>query len=265
MTAAGEPSPSGTHTQTEGQRATINLRDHADRTESSWFVDAKRVFHKIMATLAGLEPYGAGPWQAHHGGSIWVHDGKVWLLFRNLLGVEWSLQFLAMPEKIEALRLNALALVEAFPNTQAELLKLGGQKQWDILHTPVTDAATIAAYVDSLWNSCIPLRAGVHVGILSAKNSTEAGAHHYPDPTLAGQYIKHPDYVYWVIDSEGKPAAVAPVAPKGSGVSDVKVEYATPGTALHDQHQEAHAAGKRLILPGHSDLAMQAFANQQAA
>lgn len=254
---------SETHLEKESNPWAINLMDHPERADSKTFRDAKATFKGIMATLTGKEPYGPGPWQAHHGGSIWVYScDSGWLLFRNTLGVEWSLQFLARPEAIDQLRQNALRLVKAFGETNAQLDKLGDKSSIQIVHTPIVDAMGVAVYVDSLWNSCIPLAAAVHVGTLSAKNPTGGGWHHYPEPIVAGAFIKQADYVYWVTDGEGKPAAVVPMAPRGSGDARVAVAYATPGTRLHAAHAAAHLRGKQMVLPTTHPMAKQAFAKQ---
>ena len=74
--------------------------------------------------------------------------------------------------------------------------------------------------------------------------------------------FKRDDFQLWVTDSEGNPAAVTPVAPRGSGVSSVHVQYATPGSQLALQKQQQESAGGALILPGDHPLAQQAFQNQ---
>ena len=58
-------------------------------------------------------------------------------------------------------------------------------------------------------------------------------------------------------------AAVAPVAKRGSGNASVHVLYATPGSQLAQQKDQAESAGSPLVLgPDHS-LAQQAYQNQQ--
>ena len=67
------------HTQEEDVPWEINIPDHPDRSDSAAFVAAKTLARKIMGTLQG-GPYGPGPWQMHHGGSLWTFDGQGWFL-----------------------------------------------------------------------------------------------------------------------------------------------------------------------------------------
>src|SRR5947208_2019177 len=86
----------GTHTHGEELPWKINIPDHAGRAESGAFRHAKELTKKIIATLEGKEPYGPGPWQMHHGGSLWVLSRAAgWGLFLNTVGIEWSAQFCA--------------------------------------------------------------------------------------------------------------------------------------------------------------------------
>jgi hypothetical protein len=91
------------------------------------------------------------------------------------------------------------------------------------------------------------------------------GVHHYPTPVTDIEFIKRDDFTLWVTDAEGYPAAVAPVAPRGSGDGRIHVLFATNGSALHCDHQDHGAAGTPHILPADHHLAKQAFAAQQDA
>ncbi len=89
------------------------------------------------------------------------------------------------------------------------------------------------------------------------------GVHHYPTPIADIQLFKYDDFQLWVTDAQGNPAAVTPVAPRGSGIASVHVQYATPGSQLAQQKQAAESANTPLILPADHPLAQQAFQNQQ--
>jgi hypothetical protein len=87
--------------------------------------------------------------------------------------------------------------------------------------------------------------------------------HHYPTPIADIQLFKYDDFQLWVTDAQGNPAAVTPVAPRGSGIASVHVQYATPGSQLAQQKQAAENANTPLILPPEHPLAQQAFQNQK--
>ena len=91
-----------------------------------------------------------------------------------------------------------------------------------------------------------------------------AGVHHYPTPIVDIQLFKYDDFQLWVTDAQGNPAAVAPVAPRGSGNASIHVLYATPGSQLAQQKQAAENVNAPLILGPDHPLARQAFTNQQA-
>jgi len=100
--------PPGTHHQGADNPWTINIVDHPNRTESRWFRESKVAVKKILATLGDKTyPYGPGPWQMHHGGSIWVLTDAGWRMYLARAGIEWSMQFCADPAKIDRLRTEA--------------------------------------------------------------------------------------------------------------------------------------------------------------
>lgn len=258
--------PLSAHVVHEDNPWSEKIPDHGGRVETPVFAKAKSTLHKLITLLGGFAFYfvkpGPGNVQAHHGGSIWLLDAKGWFLALNLAGVEYSGQFLSDPAKIELLRQNAQRIVAGFPLTLHGLAELGYGDAERILVTPVVDAKTVSDFVDSIWNSCVPLPAGYHTGTLSL-TSQFAGQHHYPKAVTDLQHVKWADFEMWVTDPDsGGPVAVSPVAPKGSGISLVKVEYAPPGTELHDAHMAARAAGKALVIPADHPIAKQAFAKQ---
>ena len=193
----------------------------------------------------------------------------------------------ADPAKVDLLRQNAKRLYDLVaPQVKQELDPNG------LLDTPITDADGVAKWTDSIFNAGVPLHPGFHIGVMpmgkaQAQNSSRdsgraefsrrqrpgagccrargpepAGVHHYPTPIVDIQLFKHDDFQLWVTDSEGNPAAVTPVAARGSGVASVHVQYATPGSQLALQKQQQESAGGALILPADHPLAQQAFQNQ---
>jgi hypothetical protein len=126
-------------------------------------------------------------------------------------------QFCADPAKVDLIRQNAKRLYAAFPDAAQEL----GIQQ--LLDTPITDAAGVAQWTDSICNASVPLPTPAHTGVLP----TGGGVHHYPSPITEIAFFKHVSFQLWVTDAQGNPAAVAPVGPPGSGDGRVHVLYAT--------------------------------------
>lgn len=252
-----------THVEHEDDPWSIRIPDHPERIESAEFRAAKSVAHKILATLA-RQPYGPGPWQMHHGGSLWTFDGDGWHLVLSTVGLEWSAQWCAEPDRVDGLRMLAKRHYAGFPRTQAELIRLGYGQASDVLEKPITDAAGVARWVDSVYNSCVPLAALVHSGLVTAGHPT-GGVHHYPKPIADIQFVKRDDFALWVTDpATGATLAVVPVAPRGSGDGRVEVLHAPEGHPLHHARHAAHSAGWRLILEADHPLARQAFEAQTA-
>jgi hypothetical protein len=259
MTSAGEPPPT-THTETIGSPITINIPDHPGRAESPGFVASKNLAKKILATIPG-GIFGDDNVQWHHGGSLWAWDGSRWHLYLNTVGLEWSSQFCADPAKLDLLRVNAKALYDAFPLTVPEMVRLGYHNAQALLDTAITDAKGVNDWVDSIFNSCVPLPATKHIGT----RPTGSGEHHYPRPITNIEFIKRDDFVLWHDDPEsGTPVAVVPT--KAIGTTDkptVEVVYAQPGTKLHARLREANLNGKRLELDADHPITKAAFARQR--
>jgi len=212
-----------------------------------------------VATTPGSEPFDAGPWQMHHGGSLWVFDDSGWTLFINTVGIEWSAQFCADPAKVDLLRLNAKRLYAAFPASIAEMERLGYTAAQGILDTPVVDAETIGVWVDSVFNACVPMAGPIHSGTLPAGG----GRHHYPAPITDIVQIKHDDFDLWVTDPDtGARVAVLPVSPRGSGDGRVTLTFAPVDHPLAEEKAERASKNERVIFAPDSDLARQAFARQ---
>jgi Family of unknown function (DUF6424) len=224
----------------------------------------------------------------------------------------------ADPAKVDLLRQNAKRLYDLLVPEIKQELDPGG-----LLDAPITDAAGVAKWTDSIFNAGVPLQPTFHTGTLPGGASTPAddadapadtsstpadatstpadatsaaadgsgtpasatstpadgaaapaqgpvpvpepaGVHHYPTPIVDIQLFKYDDFVLWVTDAQGNPAAVAPVSPRGSGDASIHVLYATPGSQLAAQKQAAESVNAPLILgPDHS-LSRQAYKHQQA-
>jgi hypothetical protein len=282
------------HTETETHTWTVNIPDHPTRQDSPEYVAARQKMNEIANQATGLL-YGPGPFDDHHGSALWLQDSQGWFMVRNLAGIEWSAQFCAEPGKVDLLRQNAKRLYDLVaPQLKQELDPNG------LLDTPIQDADGVAKWTDSIFNAGVPLHVSFHTGVLPAANgqvqsaaSTDqaqdlsvtgqpqspppngqaqappaasqqpAGVHHYPTPVVDIQLFKYDDFQLWVTDDEGNPAAVAPVAARGSGDARVHVLYATPGSKLAQQKQQAESAATPLILGPEHPLAKQAFQRQQ--
>lgn len=256
MSAPDQGLPGGgdaVHTESEDHPWDINIPDHPGRTDSPEYVQSRSRMHRLATGTAVEAFYGAVQVQDHHGGGLWLKDAAGWFMVRNLAGMEWSSQFAADPAKVDVLRRNAQRLYAAFPGVADEL----GIST--LLATPITDAAGIAAFVDSVANASVPLPAQHHTGVLPAG----AGVHHYAAPVMEIDYFKRGDFTLWVTDpATNTQVAVVPVAPRGSGDGRVEVLHALPGTELHQRVLNAHAAGNRVVLDASHPLAQQAFAKQ---
>jgi len=254
------------HSESEDHKWDINVPDHPARADSPEYVAARQKMNQIAAGADGLI-YGQPPYQDHHGGALWLKDDQGWFMVRNLAGIEWSAQFCAEPAKVDLLRQNAKRLYDLLqPEIKQELDPDG------LLDTPITDAAGVAKWTDSIFNAGVPLQPTFHTGVLpgstAAASSTAAaaqqpaGVHHYPTPIVDIQLFKYDDFQLWVTDAQGNPTAVAPVAPRGSGNASVHVLYATPGSQLAQQKQAAEDANAPLTLGPDHPLAQQAYVNQ---
>jgi hypothetical protein len=259
--AAADSGASVLHQINVGETLRENIDGHAARTDSPEFIHARATVQAIVATL-GPNPYGPPPIQAHHGGSIWLFDGTVWHLVLNWAGIEWSAQFCCDPVRVEALRQNAQTISAAFPQTIPQLEKLG-YHDTALLTTPITDPAGVAAYVDSIWNSCVPIPEVGHTGSVSTQTPLGAGVHNYPEPMCAIPRVMHSDFIPFVVDPvSGATTVVAPVAPRGSGDGRVRVLFAEKGSPMAAAHDAAHVAGGALVLGANNPISQAAFANQ---
>ncbi len=266
------------HSESEDHKWDVNVPDHPARADSPEYVAARQKMNEIAAGATGLI-YGPPPYQDHHGGALWLKDDQGWFLVRNCAGIEWSAQWCADPAKVDLLRQNAKRLYDLLRPEIKQELDPGG-----LLDTPITDAAGVAKWTDSIFNAGVPLQPTFHTGVLPgqapaasqaaagqdqaatpapAGSREPAGVHHYPTPVADIQLFKYDDFQLWVTDAQGNPAAVAPVASRGSGNASVHVVFATPGSQLAAQKQAAESANTPLVLGPDHPLSQQAFVNQQ--
>jgi len=247
-----------THTENEDYPWGIRLVDHPPRFESATFRAAKKVVHKILDEVSVAElPYGPGPWEMHHGGSLWVKGETGWQMFRARVGIEWSMQFCADPAKVDRLRVDAKALIDAFPLTSPALVELG-YRDVDLLEHKIATADDVAAWTDSLFNACVPLSRAHHQGILPGV----PGEHHYPWPVKGADYIRYDDFPLWITLPDGTHAAVTPVDVRGSGDGHLRLVYARHGTKAGDALAAAQTKGQMAVIRPDSKLALNAFAKQ---
>jgi len=152
--------PDPVHSESEDHKWDINVPNHPTRADSPEYVAARTKMNQIAAGATGLV-YGPPPYQDHHGGALWMKDAQGWFLVRNLAGVEWSSQFCADPAKVDLLRQNAKRLYDLLaPEIKQELDPDG------LLDTPITDAAGVAKWTDSIFNAGVPLQPAFHTGVL---------------------------------------------------------------------------------------------------
>jgi hypothetical protein len=249
------------HPESEDHPWTIDVANHPTRTDSPEYVASRKKMNALASESAGLI-YGQGPFQDHHGGALWVQDGQGWFMVRNVAGIEWSAQFCADPAKVDLLRQNAKRLYDLLPPGVKQQIDPDG-----LLDAPITNADGVARWTDSIFNAGVPLHPGFHTGVLPAgapppSNSQAGGVHHYPTPIADIQLFKYDDFQLWVTDSQGHPAAVAPVDKRGSGNASVHVLYATPGSDLAQEKHEVESTGAPLILGPDHPIAQQAYRNQ---
>jgi hypothetical protein len=247
---------SGVHSEHDDHPWTIHIGGHPDRSSSPSYLRSRGLMIKLAAQAQTL--YGPGPYQDHHGGGLWVKDDAGWLLLQALAGIEWSAQFCADPAKVDVLRLTAHRVLDAFPKTLPGYAEFGYPDAEALLSTPIIDAATIAAWTDSIFNASVPLPQSLHTATLPGGS----GYHYYPKPIIDIMLFKHDDFDLFVTDLTGQHVAVTPVSPRGSGDGRVVLAWAPPGSPTAQLQDTAEQRGQRAILPADHPLALQAFARQ---
>lgn len=258
------------HIQREDIPWQISIPDHEPRTDSDAYKIARKVMNDVVKEVKdfflGTQP----PYQDHHGGGLWVKDDDGWLLIKNLAGMEWSQQFCADPAKVDKLRQFAQRIYRRFPDSIPALKQLGFQDVDNVLSQPIKTPDQVSRWCDSIFNASVALAQPRHTGVVkpTSKGGTpqlEGGVHHYPTPITDIQLFKRDDFQLWVLDDQKQPAAVVPVDHRGSGESDLRVAYATPGTDLQKKLVAAQKKGQYLRVGGAHAMARQAFAAQNAA
>jgi hypothetical protein len=222
------------HKEHEDHPWTIEIPDHAPRTDSAEYKASRKHMNQLAKALPAFL-YGPAPYQDHHGGGLWLKDDAGWFLVRNLVGIEWSAQFCADPAKVDLLRQNARRLYAAFPEAVTEL----GIRT--LLDTPITDAEGVARWTDSMCNASVPLPQPVHTGVVPP--APTGGVHHYPTPITDIDLFKRDDFNLWVTTPGGGVAALVPVAPPGSGDARTRVLLAAVPPPAADETPLARLAG----------------------
>jgi hypothetical protein len=250
------------HSEKETHSWEITIPGHAPRKDSAHYRHSAETLKKLVA-LAPPGIYGPGPAECHHGGALWAwtHDdvqhGVPFMVF-NLAGIEWSAQFCAAPYRVDLLRVNAFNFYTMYPNSLAALETMGCEA-YRLIGRPIVDAIDVAAWVDSIFNASVPYPKEAHVGVLP----DHGGAHHYPKPITDIEFFKREDFVLWVDDLDGVKVAVVPVAPPGSGCSEVALVYVPPHSMLHPIYASRRVDGELVVLPETHPLTRAAFAKQQ--
>ena len=258
------------HIQREDEPWAITIPNHESRTNSPAYRVSRKVMNNVVKEIKDFFLGAKGPYQDHHGGGLWVKDQDGWLLIKNLAGMEWSQQFCADPAKVDRLRQFAQRIYKAFPDSLPAFKQLGFADVENVLNEEITSPVLVSRWLDSIFNASVPLTQARHTGVVkpTSKGGTpqlEGGVHHYPTPITDIQLFKRDDFQLWVLDDEKKPAAVVPVGERGSGNSELRVAYATPGTKLHQKFVEAQSKSQYLMVGGNHAMAKQAFAAQNAA
>jgi hypothetical protein len=229
--------PTANHREHETHPWTIEIPDHAPRTDSAEYVASRKHMNQLAKSLPAFL-YGGAPYQDHHGGGLWLKDGDGWFLVRNLVGIEWSAQFCADPAKVDLLRQNARRLYAAFPDAVTEL----GIR--DLLDTPITNAEEVARWTDSICNASVPLPQPMHTGVVPP--AATGGVHHYPTPITDIDLFKRDDFNLWVATPDGGVAALVPVAPPGSEDARTRVLLAAVPLSAAEETPLTRLGGPRL-------------------
>src|SRR6476469_1886512 len=239
----------GTHPEHQDFPWTIAVVDHPPRKGTPAYGRSRRLMIKLVGTLPDWVLAGDA-YEDHHGGAVWVQDATGWLCLQLPLGIEWSAQFCADPVKVDRLRQYAVRVVAAFPETRPGYTALGYKDAGHLLATPITTAAQVSAWTDSIFNASLPLPQAAHTGVLPAG----AGYHHYPKPIVDIDHFRFDDFQLFVTDAEGLPAVVVPVARRGSGDGRVRLIAAHPDSRyvrkLLEVEEQRHAGDVAGIAPG---------------
>ena len=269
----------GTHSEHEDFPWTIAVVDHAPRKETAAYRASRTLMRKIIATVSGWV-WAPGPYEDHHGGSVWVKDADGWLFMQLPLGIEWSAQFCADPAKIDKLRVMAGRIVRAFPDTIPAYEAFGYHSAATLLETEISNADQVSLWTDSIFNASMPVPKPVHSGVFPKG----AGYHHYPKPIVDIDHFRRDDFQLFV-DDGGFPAVVVPMSsnPDDHRVRLIAAHPTAPHARLLLEHPRDHHDHREIepdddgilppgqptfrheepespaVLPASDDLARQAF------
>jgi hypothetical protein len=259
---AGSGLPGGVHTEHGNHPWTRMIPHHPPRKDTPTFVASRKLMNRLVRTIKDffydteqtVDAAGHRHYEDHHGGGLWLKDDQGWFMIRNMVGIEWSAQFCADPAKVDELRQIARRLYARFPEAAEEL------KIQPLLDRPIRTAADVAKWTDSICNASVPHSQEIHRGTLPKAG----GIHHYPTPVAEIALFKYDDFQLWVTDEEGVIAAVAPLAPRGSGDGRTRALAAEPGSKLDRRLAQAWGKKREVILPANDRASEQAFGAQYA-
>jgi hypothetical protein len=249
----------GSHPRSEDFPWTIAVVNHPPRENSAGYVASRKLMNTLVKSVDQWS-YGVGPYHDHHGGGLWVKDADGWLCVLSTLGIEWSAIFCADPKKVDAIRRHAARIIAAFPATLPGYVEAGYTRAEQILGTEISTQEQVHAWADSIFNASLPLAAPVHTGVLPKA----AGYHHYPKPIVDIEHFRYDDFQLFVTDPDGHPAAVVPVAPRGSGDGRVRLLAVHPGSSYTSGlgSRGVRAAEDPAVLDPQDPLAVEAFHRQ---
>jgi Family of unknown function (DUF6424) len=96
------------------------------------------------------------------GGSCWLWDARHpdpkgnWILVLNRWAVSPFAVTFVNPYKVDIVRQQSEALVNAFPGTE-ERLRVLGCDHVDLLHKDIDGLDDVVAWCWSIWNACVPV------------------------------------------------------------------------------------------------------------
>lgn len=158
--------------ETVGSAAVLFTDNHPPRVDSPEYVRTRSWLHRAhgMCVVCGDPKI-----EDHHSGAAWGPDGLIGL---SLAGLEWSLGWAADPKVVAA--------HVAVTNTAMRAL---GLPTYDL---PITDTASVMAWVDSHANADLPLCKPHHTGRMDRPSPDHqaheaVGIHEIPFPVWVGQ------------------------------------------------------------------------------